>query len=111
MPVVSPQITLLRKPYRYTTLGMVSGSASNYFTYTEFFGDFRGPTDEEARAFIAEYEAARGRPFTPEEKRTLKAAKTYQLAYSARCEHALHPDETSYPDGSCRALLALYRSI
>lgn len=87
------------------------GQASVYFTYTEFFGEPRLPTDEEACAFVAEYEAARGKPFTPEEHQTLKAAKIYGLAYGARCEHALNPGEATYPEGSCRSLLAQYRSI
>ncbi len=90
---------------------IIVGRASGYFTYTEFFGAVRGPTNEETQAFIAEYEAARGRPFTSEEMQTLEAAKLYGLAYGARCEHALHPDETSYPDGSCRSRLATRANI
>lgn len=90
---------------------IIVGQASRYFTYTEFFGEYRLPTEEEGHAFVAEYEAARGRPFTREEYQTLKAAKIYGLAYGARCEHALHPHETIYPEGSCRAFLARYRSI
>ena len=30
----------------------------------------------------------------------------YHEAYGAHCEHALYPNETSYPEGSCRFLLA-----
>lgn len=89
---------------------IIVGHASGYFTYTEFFGESRRPTDEEARAFVAEYEAARGRPFTFEEHQTLKAAKIYGIAYCARCEHALNPNETTYPEGSCRSFLAQYKS-
>lgn len=87
----------------------IVGHASAYFTYTEFFGESRLPGDEEAQAFIAGYEAARCRPFTYEEQQALNAAKIYSLAYSARCEHALHPDETTFPEGSSRSLLARYR--
>jgi hypothetical protein len=89
---------------------VIVGLASGYFTYTEFFGDTRLPTDEEAQAFIAEYEATRGKPFTPEELQTLEAARIYGLAYGARCEHALHLNETSYPDWSCRSRLLQYRN-
>jgi Phosphotransferase enzyme family len=85
------------------------GHASWYFTYTEFFGESRRPTDEEMRAFILEYEAARGQPFTYQEHQTLQAAKIYGLAYSARCEHALNPNETTYPEGSSRSLLTQYK--
>jgi hypothetical protein len=90
---------------------IIVGHASGYFTYTEIFGEPRLPTDDEARAFVAEYEAARGRPFTVEEHLTLKAAKIYRIAYAARCEHALNPNEPVYPEGSCRSFLAQYKSI
>lgn len=89
---------------------IIVGQASGYFTYTEFFGESRLPTDEEANAFVDEYEAARGMPFTIEERQTLKAAKIYGIAYAARCEHALNPNETVYPEGSCRSFLAQYKS-
>ena len=87
---------------------IIVGSAAMYFTYTEFFGKYRLPTAEESHAFIAEYEVARGKPFTPEEKQTMEAAKIYGIAYGARCEHSLHPDETNFPEGSCRATLKQY---
>ncbi len=32
------------------------------------------------------------------------------IAYAARCEHALNPNETTYPEGSCRSFLAQYKS-
>jgi hypothetical protein len=61
------------------------------------------PTPEEARAFVAEYEAARGRSFDAAERRTLGAAAVYALAYGARCEHA---GATSAPEpGSQRDTL------
>jgi hypothetical protein len=46
------------------------------------------PSADEARAFIAEYEAARGAPFDPDERRTLAGALVYSTAYTARCVHA-----------------------
>ena len=88
---------------------IIVGHASWYFTYTGFFGESRLPTDEEARAFIAEYEVARGQPFTYQEHQTLQAAKVYGLAYSARCEHALNPNEKTYPEGSSRSLITQYK--
>jgi hypothetical protein len=104
----------VRVIYDWDSLGLekepiIVGHASCYFTYTEFFGESRLPTDEEMGAFIAEYEVARGKPFTFQEHQTLQAGKVYGLAYGARCEHALNPNETSYPEGSSRALLAQYR--
>jgi hypothetical protein len=46
------------------------------------------PTIEEFRAFIADYEAARGRRFSPPERKTIDAAWVYATAYGARCEHS-----------------------
>ncbi len=85
---------------------VIVGHASINFTYTEFFDGPKLPTQEESAMFIAEYEAARGKPFTSDEHQVLEAADIYGLAYGARCEHALMPHETSYPAGSCRSLLA-----
>ena len=65
------------------------GSSAHSFT-----ADFRienlswVPTLEETLAFIADYEAARGAPFSADERRTAVAALVATMAYSARCEHA-----------------------
>jgi hypothetical protein len=40
------------------------------------------------RAFIADYEAARGRRFSPAERQTIDAAWVYATADGARCEHS-----------------------
>jgi hypothetical protein len=48
----------------------------------------RLPTLDEARAFVADYEAARGAPFSPAEQETIDAAWVYATAYGARCEHS-----------------------
>ncbi|HET9991769.1 MAG TPA: hypothetical protein VFQ65_24740, partial [Kofleriaceae bacterium] len=45
------------------------------------------PSREQARAFVAAYEVARGRPFERAERTRLDAAAIYALAYTARCEH------------------------
>jgi len=44
------------------------------------------PTRDEREAFLSDYQAARGHPFTREERRTADAAVMYQLAYTARVE-------------------------
>lgn len=46
------------------------------------------PTIEEFHGFIADYEAARGRRFSPPERQTIDAAWVYATAYGARCEHS-----------------------
>jgi len=67
-----------------------------------------GPSADEAQAFVEEYEAVRGVPFSGEEWAGMAAAATYALAYGARLEHSLHPEITDYPVGTARARLALY---
>ncbi|MGI9100402.1 MAG: hypothetical protein ACR2H2_18245 [Solirubrobacteraceae bacterium] len=46
------------------------------------------PTLDESLAFVADYEAARGTPFTPEERQATSAGIVAALAYGARCEHS-----------------------
>ena len=48
----------------------------------------RTPTLEECRAFVADYEAARGRPFESGERTAIDAAWVYATAYGARCQHS-----------------------
>jgi hypothetical protein len=43
------------------------------------------PTIDEARAFVGEYERARGRAFDADERRLCGAAFAYSCAYTARC--------------------------
>jgi hypothetical protein len=66
------------------------------------------PISEEARSFIASYEAERGAPFTDAEWEGMAAAATYSLAYGARLEHSLNPEVTDFPAGSARARLTAY---
>jgi hypothetical protein len=46
------------------------------------------PTLEEALAFVADYEQARGAPFTGAEHRVARASLVYRMGYSARCGHS-----------------------
>jgi hypothetical protein len=71
----------------------VGGSAAS-FTYTEELPVDVWPTEVEAVAFIDDYERARETPFTPEERRAVRAAAVYSRAYSARCTHAVAKDAT-----------------
>lgn len=68
------------------------GEAAAAFTYTQRLPVERWPRVEEARAFVDDYERARGRPFTAEERATARAAAVYTRAYSARCVHAAGED-------------------
>jgi hypothetical protein len=56
-------------------------------------GDIRqAPTFEEARAFVADYEDAAKRRFTPNERVSCGAAFAYSVAYTSRCGHAVGVD-------------------
>ena len=65
------------------------GEAACGFTFTWNLPVPLAPSLEESRAFVAEYEEARGAAFTPAERETAGAAAAYALAYIARCEHCL----------------------
>jgi hypothetical protein len=71
----------------------------------------RLPTLDEARAFVTDYEAARGARFPPAEREAIDAGWVYATAYGARCEHSderlglAWADEDSRDD-SYRGLLA-----
>jgi len=65
------------------------GSVAHLFTADYAAPDRRQvPTLDEALGFAADYEAARGKAFTGEEARVLRAALTYSMGYTARCEHS-----------------------
>jgi hypothetical protein len=66
------------------------------------------PTPDEQVAFVAEYEQARGRPFSAKERRAVAAAGVFQSAYGARCEHAVATPGGGIPPDSQRAGLAGY---
>ena len=63
-------------------------------------------TPDEARAFVVEYEDARGRTFDADERRRLRGAASYALAYGARCESTFDPAATAFPSGSQRETLS-----
>jgi hypothetical protein len=68
------------------------GLAADSFTYTEHLPVEVWPTLSETRAFLADYERERERPFTAEELRAVRAATVYSRAYGARCTHAVGKD-------------------
>ena len=68
------------------------GVAASSFTYTEHLPVAVWPSVAEAGVFIADYEAARRRSFSLEERRAAQAAAVYSRAYSARCTHAVGKD-------------------
>jgi hypothetical protein len=65
------------------------GCAAATFTYNEQLPVELEPSVEETRAFVADYEAARGAPLTADELRATRAAAVYVRAYATRCGHAV----------------------
>jgi aminoglycoside phosphotransferase (APT) family kinase protein len=89
----------------------VGNTAAN-FTYTEQPGIANsGTTQEDTQAFIADYEAARQKPFTVSEQKIIKAGMLSGKLYGARCWHALHPQEPTFSREWYDTMLADYKSI
>ena len=53
----------------------------------------RIPNANDVRAYVADYERARGQPFSELERKSLFAHCVYCIAYSARCAHSFEPDK------------------
>jgi hypothetical protein len=68
----------------------------------------QAPTLAEARAFVADYESARGPSFSTAERRLCGASFAYSCAYTARCGHALGGDARGQT-GSFQHLLWMER--
>jgi len=62
------------------------------------------PTVDEVRAFLRDYEQARGSNLTSPKLTETAAGATYARAYKARCEHALDP-RAAHWGGSSRESL------
>jgi hypothetical protein len=82
---------------------MLVGGNAHAFTVDWSRPELAGayPTPEQALGFATDYEAARGRPFTPAEWRTLRGSLVWTMAYTARCEQSDGP-----PGGACAFLAA-----
>ena len=87
---------------------IIVGNAARGFTMTWYLDVPLAPTPDEARSFIAEYEAVRGTSFTKAERVTMAAAATYAIAYTARCENCLDAEAITFPEGSYREALSRF---
>ena len=83
---------------------MVVGHSAAHFSATWHSGVPNPPNPEEAWLFVEDYEAARGKPFSEQERKAIAAAAIYGIAYTARCEHALDREGKDLP-GSFRETL------
>jgi len=68
------------------------GSSAHGFTADWSRPDARRiPTADDIRAYVSDYESARGRSFSKPERRHVFATCVYSIAYGARCQHSLAP--------------------
>ena len=79
-----------------TETELVGGSAHGFTADWTREGVRRIPTADDIRAYIADYEYARGRSFTKRERQSVFAACVYSIAYGARCTHSLFPNTTDW---------------
>lgn len=86
---------------------VVLGSAAHQFTIDGRAASAHVPTPDEVRAFVTDYETARGRPLDDAERTSARAAYVFCTAYGARCEHVLAVSGQPAPAGF-RERLAAY---
>jgi len=65
----------------------------------------RIPTANDVRAYVADYERARGQPFSELERKSLFAHCVCCIAYSARCAHSVEPDKIEWEEDTWPYLL------
>jgi Ser/Thr protein kinase RdoA (MazF antagonist) len=96
--------------YDWDSVGLATEAVALATAATTFSVDWqqppgrRFPAPPEIRAFISDYERARGTPLAPDERETLAAAIVAGLSYGARCEHAI-ANQAPPVDDSQRGLL------
>ena len=65
----------------------------------------RIPTADDIRAYVADYEEARGQSFSKRERGSLFAHCVYFIAYGARCAHSLERERTEWEEDTFPYLL------
>lgn len=82
------------------------GSAANGFGADWSLPNVRRiPTGNDIRAFIADYEDTRGRPFSQRERQSAIASCVYCLAYGSRCGHSIDPKRIDREEDSAAYVL------
>jgi hypothetical protein len=84
---------------------LVGVSAYGFTADWTLEGVRRIPTADDIRSYVADYEEARGRPFSKRERRSLFAHCVYFIAYGARCTHSLEPDKRDWEEDTWPYLL------
>ena len=84
---------------------LVGATAAAFTTDWSTGAGGKVPTVEAARAFVRDYEEARGRAFDAAERTAIFAMCVYTVAYGARCQHAMEPGRRDWPGDSWPGLL------
>lgn len=84
------------------------GGVARAFSTNWSLADPMLPTVDDIKAFVGDYEWARGIAFTPDERSLTDAGIIHALAYSARCEHSLYPAGEARWGPGWRQLLRLF---
>jgi hypothetical protein len=84
---------------------LVGLSAHGFTADWSVEGVRRIPTADDIRAFVADYETARARPFSKRERQSLFAHCVYCIAYGARCTHSLEPNKRDWEEDTWPYLL------
>jgi len=84
---------------------LVGLSAHGFTADWALEGVRRIPTVDDIRAYVADYEEARGCPFSKRERQSLFAHCVYFIAYGARCTHSLEPDKRDWEEDTWPYLL------
>jgi hypothetical protein len=103
-PVAAFDWDSLCKEYEPMLVGFIAHAFCADWTRSDYA---QAPTLDEARAFLAAYEAARGGPFERAERALCRAAFAYSVGYTARCGHAFGKRERDMP-GTFHHLLATH---
>ncbi len=82
------------------------GISAHAFTADWTLEDIRCvPTAVDIRAYLADYEAGRGQPFSKREWGSVFASCVTSIAYGARCMHSLEPDNEDWKENTWPYLL------
>lgn len=89
--------------YDWDSLALVTestalGQAAMAWSVTADPGGTAFPTTGSVLAYMDDYEEHRAEPFSPAQRRAVRAAAVYVLAYTARCEHSLAARGLARPD-------------
>jgi hypothetical protein len=89
----------------WTETELVGISVHGFTADWSLEGVRRIPTADDIRAYVSDYEEARGHSFSKRERKSLFAQCVYLIAYGSRCMYALEPGKTEWGEDTWPYLL------